>query len=78
MAYRTYNRRSRSSAGYRTRRSAGGGRRPGGRAVRRTGGRSRAGQQTVKIQLQIAAPPIGGTGLPSETQAEVKAARAKY
>lgn len=63
------------------RRSTGGVRRPGGRTVRRARGGGRSGQrtQTVKIQLQMVAPSaVGGTGLPSEQVAEVKASRAKF
>lgn len=55
-------------------------RRPGGRTVRRTRSGGRAGQrsQTVKVQLQIVAPPIGGAALPGDTVQEVKAAKAKF
>lgn len=78
MAYRRNSRRYGSAARPVRRRSISSQRRPGGRTVRRTGGRTRSGQQTVKIQLQIAAPPIGGTGLPSEQVAEVKTTKAKF
>lgn len=79
MARRSnYRSRSAPSRSYSGRRS-GGGRRPGGRTVRRTGvGKRAVRQQTVKIQLQVVAPPTGATGLPSETQVEAKAAKAKF
>ena len=78
MAYRRNARGYGRKTGTVRRRSTGGQRRSGGRTVRRSGGGARARQQTVKVQLQIVAPPVGGTGLPSESQTEVKAARAKY
>nr|QJB20614.1 MAG: hypothetical protein [Microvirus sp.] len=73
-----YRSRSAPSRSYSGRRS-GGGRRPSGRTVRRTGvGKRTARHQTVKIQLQVVAPPTGATGLPSESQVESKAAKAKF
>lgn len=78
MAHRRNSRRYGSSARPVRRRRISSERRPSGGAMRRAGGRTRPRQQTVKIQLQIAAPPIGGTGLPSEQVAEVKTTKAKF
>jgi hypothetical protein len=80
MAYGRNTSRRRSAARTNSYRRPSSGRRPGGRTVRRTGGRSRVSNrpQVVKIQLQVAAPPISGTGLPADTVAEVKAQKAKF
>lgn len=80
MAYGRNTSRRRTTARPVRRRSTGGQRRPAGRTVRRTRSGSRSVQrpQVVKIQLQMVAPPVSGTGLPSETVAEVKAQKAKF
>ena len=78
MAYRRNSRRYGSSSRTVRRRSTSSQRRSGSRTMRRAGGGTRSRQPTVKIQLQIAAPPIGGTGLPSEQVAEVRTTKAKF
>lgn len=80
MAYGRNTRSRRGTARTYSNRRAGGGRRPGGRTMRRTSGGGRVSNrpQVVKIQLQVAAPPLGGTGLPSEQVTEVKSQKAKF
>ena len=80
MAYGRNTRRRSTANGYRRSSVTRSQRRPGGRTVRRTrsGGRSGQRSQTVKVQLQIVAPPIGGAALPGDTVQEIKASKAKF